>query len=136
MKCLLVLLSLAALTWAQDSFDCECSAFVSLGDSEVPVLDFPTTTIDDCTTDYTICYERCANEWQLFTGDGTLNVPGPDGVLVGQHMCDTLKTHGYTELGAHVVYLYYHVCDAGPWIFTGQYSHSSLCCTNGNYYDC
>ncbi|XP_045605182.2 uncharacterized protein [Procambarus clarkii] len=138
MKCLLVLLSLAALARAQDTFECECAAYVTMGDKEVEVLKFPTTTIDDCTTDYPVCFERCSNEWNFLTGDGSLNIVGPDGdgILIGQHMCDTLKGSGITELGQHVVYLYYHVCNAGPWIFTGQYSHGNLCCTSGKYYDC
>nr|XP_045605185.1 uncharacterized protein LOC123762617 [Procambarus clarkii] len=134
MKCLLVLLSLAALTRAQEFPACLCGAFITLMEEEIEVFRLPPIEVADCdaTTD---CRARCIDEWTTITEDGDLDYTWLDGVTIGQHMCDSLHDNDHSDVGPHEVYLYYNIC-LGPWIYTGQTSRNTLCCSSSNYLTC
>ncbi|XP_063591239.1 uncharacterized protein LOC134768363 [Penaeus indicus] len=131
MKLFVAVLSLAALTWAQDKPECLCGAFISTANAEYEVHRLPPIDTNDC-DDEKLCAVVCAAEWDKFTANGDLDHVMENGVTVGQEACRAMAAHGHPNLGPHDVYAYYNICH-GPWIFDGETSQQPLCCVDGTY---
>merc|ERR1712198_555331 len=132
MKFLVVLLSLAALTWAQDyRKECQCGAFVTVPQGEYLVHGLEPINIGSC-DEATKCAAHCALEWRNVSDNGDLDHVMDNGDTVGKEACRAMNEHGHPNLGPHYVFAYYNVC-GGPWVFDGEVSQQELCCREGVY---
>ncbi|XP_045605178.2 uncharacterized protein [Procambarus clarkii] len=134
MKCLLILLSLAALTWAQGPPQCQCGAFVNEDIGEIEVFPFPPIDVEGC-EDTADCSSTCDDEWASITNNGDLDTVLQNGETVGQHICNALARQGHEDFGPGEVYLYYKLCQ-GPWEYDSEQSTLEVCCAGGEYQPC
>nr|XP_045605541.1 uncharacterized protein LOC123762824 [Procambarus clarkii] len=134
MKCLLILLSLAALTSAQGQSQCQCGAFVNDRIGEIEVFPFQPIDVESC-EDSETCSSTCDDEWASITNNGDLDTVLDNGETVGQHICNALAREGHENYGPGEVFLYYKVCD-GPWQYDDEQSTLEICCTGGQYHAC
>ncbi|XP_068234034.1 uncharacterized protein [Palaemon carinicauda] len=129
MKLAIVLLALAAVGSAEDSF-CRCGAFITYSDDQAMVYLAPELPIDSCEDDAQLCRDSCSKELKDMSHGGDMWHVAPSGKTVGQHICETLTGLHYDFVHNHVVYGYYEVC-GGPWQYTGVSSKGMLCCDDG-----
>ncbi|KAK8392399.1 hypothetical protein O3P69_014635 [Scylla paramamosain] len=120
LSCLIVAVHTAGL--------CDCGAFVSLPDSELEVMAFPSREMEDC-RDVLWCLDFCKFEWEVLTLDGDLCIHTANGT-VGQVMCDNLSDKNMNHLEPRFVHLFARMCN-GPWGFDSQTSKQKLECRGG-----
>ncbi|MPC71495.1 hypothetical protein E2C01_065773 [Portunus trituberculatus] len=75
---------------------CECGAFVSLPDSELEVMAFPSHEMEHC-NDVIWCLDYCKFEWEVLTLDGDLCLHTANST-VAQVMCDNLSDKNISNL--------------------------------------
>ncbi|XP_042235181.1 uncharacterized protein LOC121874906 [Homarus americanus] len=133
MKFLVILLFFNALTWAEETGECQCMAALKYHSSHPTCTLYEMAPFEsaDC-NDVETCQAECQKEWDAVTNGGDLNYILDDGTVLGQSMCTSLKEEGYHNLQPSTVYLAYNLCSGG-WKDVSIASDMLLCCEGGVY---
>ncbi|XP_069188501.1 uncharacterized protein [Procambarus clarkii] len=132
MKCLLVLLSLAALAWSQEESECNCEVVLKLPTNEIiSVDDLPVNVVIGC-DDHSGCMKTCREEWDSLTNGGDMHYVQENGRLLGQNLCDIVAAQGITNLEPQKLHMVYNLCNS-EWQEEGIASQDLLCCVDGVY---
>ncbi|XP_068234032.1 uncharacterized protein [Palaemon carinicauda] len=135
MKFAVVFIALVAAARAQQNEAwCRCAAFITGDDDETMVYEYPEIPIDSC-EEHNKCKNKCITEFNEYTTYGDMWAMTPEGITVGQTICNTLTGLDKTYVHNHYVYCYYEVC-GGPWEYTDQSSTGMLCCYEGEQVPC
>ncbi|CAL4100849.1 unnamed protein product, partial [Meganyctiphanes norvegica] len=86
-----IVLSLAALSWAQiiDPYECHCGVFISTSTGEIEIYHMHPEHVDGCGTEESTaaCIASCQNEWTGIYKNGDLDGEMDNGYTLGQELC-------------------------------------------------
>merc|ERR1712189_49558 len=85
-----IILSFAALSWAQiiHPYECHCGVFMSLSSGEREIYHMKSAHVDGCGTENSTaaCMNVCEEEWKGMYKKGDLNAELPSGYNLGQNL--------------------------------------------------
>merc|ERR1711942_58330 len=134
-----IVLSIAALSWAQiiTPYECHCGVFISVFSGEIEVYHMKSSHVDGCGTanSTAACIANCQAEWTGMYKKGDLEAELPNGYNLGQELCLGAVELFHPFINDANGQVFARNCD-GNWEDIDMGTKQPLCCNNGHYHEC